>query len=351
MDMNSCVSLRMIEPHLDILLVEDSATDAMFTSSELVDSEFGPFSVTHVRLLEEALELVQARRFDAVLLDLGLPDCKGLETLQRLRKKTPHDIPIVVLSGMEDEALRLRALREGAEDYLVKGESEGRLRSRSVRYAIERRRVAEALLESERQLAMAVDATKTGIFDWNIASGKVTWSYHHAQLFGMRPEEFGGKYEDFERCVHPDDRAQILAKVNGSIASREDYQNEFRIIWADGSEHWIEARGKVFTDEQGQPLRMMGTVVDISQRKAAEESAKIREAEAARLLGANLTPRERTLLKLVIAGMPNKRIAADLNISIKTVAKHRAHLMTKTRALNAADLARMSTLAGVVAGK
>jgi DNA-binding CsgD family transcriptional regulator len=98
----------------------------------------------------------------------------------------------------------------------------------------------------------------------------------------------------------------------------------------------------------GEAARMVGTVMEVSTRKAAEEAAATRAAEAARLSSARLTARELTMLQLVSAGLPNKRIAMKLNISVRTVAKHRSNLMAKTKALNAADLARMSALAGVL---
>ncbi len=85
--------------------------------------------------------------------------------------------------------------------------------------------------------------------------------------------------------------------------------------------------------------------------KSIEMQRQSAEQEDIRQRLAKLTPRELDLLKLVLAGMPNKRIARDLKISIKTVANHRANLMAKSQALNAADLARMSTVAGIVPGK
>ncbi len=273
----------MTDATVHILLVEDNAADAVLFSKELAESPFGPFSITHVKRLAEALAQLREQRFDAVLLDLNLPDSQGLATLGQIQNEKPRELPIVVLTGLDDGALGVRVLREGAEDYLVKHGSAGNMRARSVRYAIERKRAKEALLASEQRLALAVDAAQMGIFDWNLQTGKITWSDHHARLFGMRPDQFDGTYDAFERSVHPDDRAGIRAKADGSIAGCEDYRQEYRVIWGDGSEHWIEGRGRVFNNEQAQPVRMMGTVVDISQRKAAEESARIRETDLAHL--------------------------------------------------------------------
>jgi PAS domain S-box-containing protein len=273
----------MTDTAIQILLVEDNAADAALLTTELSQSPFGPFSVTHVKRLQQALFQLQEHRYDAVLLDLGLPDSQGLATLEQIQRQKRREVPIVVLTGLADEAIGVRALRNGAEDYLVKGGSTDSMRARSVRYAIERRRAAEAMAASEQRLALAVDAAQMGIFDRDLVTGKLAWSHHHARLFGMTPEEFGGTFEAFVACLHPDDRAGTIAKLERSLASSEDYHHEYRVVWADGSEHWIESRGRVFDDEQGRPARTMGTVVDITQRKAAEEAARTRDAELAHL--------------------------------------------------------------------
>jgi PAS domain S-box-containing protein len=193
---------------------------------------------------------------------------------------------------------------------------------------------------------MAADAGAVGIFDWNLRTGQVTWSNGSARALGLTAEQFAGAVEDFQRWVNPDDLAAISETFAKPIAPGEAYRKEFRMVLADGSRRWIEGNGKLFSDDQGVP-HMVGTVKDTSERKAAEEATRIRDSELARINGACLTPRELQLLKLIIAGMPNKNIAAKLNIRISTVAKHRANLMSKTKARNAAELARMGTIAGI----
>jgi PAS domain S-box-containing protein len=249
----------------------------------LEESPFGPFSITHARRLAEALGHLQGQRFDAVLLDLGLPDSQGLKTLETIRNVKPREVSVVVVTEMGDEALRIKALQEGADDYLIKGASTDGARARSVRYAIERKRANETVLAFEQRLDLAVDAARIGIFDWNVQTGRITWSHHHAELFGLGPDQFSGTCEDFQRCVHPDDLTETIERIQQSFADGEEYHHDFRVVWPDGSEHWIAGRGRVFNDRQGRPLHLLGTIVDITQRKAAEESARVREAEMARL--------------------------------------------------------------------
>ncbi len=172
----------MTQTSIDIMLVEDSDSDALVLRYELGDSPFGPFSITHVHGVPETLSRLETEQFDVVLLDLGLGDTQDLATLERIQNEKAFPTPIVVLTGLEDEQLGIRALQEGAVDYLVKGGSGAHLRVRAIRYAIERRRAGDALFTSEQRLAMAVDAAELGIFDWDFKPGNITWSFHFAPI-------------------------------------------------------------------------------------------------------------------------------------------------------------------------
>src|SRR5262249_33611649 len=97
-----------------------------------------PFDLMHVSHLSEALERLKEAEFDAILLDLNLPDARGLEAIAPVNDTAP-DVPIVVLSGLWDESLAVAAVQRGAQDYLVKGQGGGSLLTRSIRYAIERK--------------------------------------------------------------------------------------------------------------------------------------------------------------------------------------------------------------------
>jgi len=127
---------------IQILLVEDNAADAASLTLEFSQSPFGPFSIARAARLADAMDLVQREGLDAVVLDLGLPDSQGLETLRALRRRKPPELPVIVMTGMLDTTLCLRAVQEGADDYLIKGAADS-VGARSVRYAVERRRASE----------------------------------------------------------------------------------------------------------------------------------------------------------------------------------------------------------------
>jgi PAS domain S-box-containing protein len=139
------------EDRIEVLLVEDSPSDAQLLCEFLHDYPPQRFAIEHVERLEEAIRLVAERTFDVVLLDLTLPDSTGLGTCTRMRRAAPH-VPIVVLTGVDDETIALEAMRQGVEDYLVKGQIiHGGTIGRTIRYAVERSRSERALRESEER--------------------------------------------------------------------------------------------------------------------------------------------------------------------------------------------------------
>jgi diguanylate cyclase (GGDEF)-like protein len=130
-------------PSVRVLLVEDNPGDARLVEILLAEAGQG-FEVSHAGRLGDALEELDRAYLDVVLLDLSLPDSSGLETVERVRMAAPQ-MPVVVLSGRADEDTALQALQSGAEDYLVKGQGDGDLIARAIRYAIERKKAEERL--------------------------------------------------------------------------------------------------------------------------------------------------------------------------------------------------------------
>lgn len=134
----------MSSPTLDILLVEDNPGDARLIREMLQEAEGVDCAIDWVPRLSEALEKLGRSRHDLVLLDLGLPDSRGLETFTQAYAHAPQ-IPFVVLSGLQDETVALNAVREGAQDYLVKGQTDSSMLLRAIRHATERKRIEEEL--------------------------------------------------------------------------------------------------------------------------------------------------------------------------------------------------------------
>jgi PAS domain S-box-containing protein len=148
----------------------------------------------------------------------------------------------------------------------------------------EQKRLEQALRASEERYALAQRAARVGSWDWDITTGELFWTGQIEPLFGLGPGEFEGSYEAFLRYVHPDDRKPLTEAVRACIEEGVDYSIEHRILWPDGSVHWLAEAGDVFHDEQGRAVRMLGVVQEITARKRAELE---REEYAARLLRTN----------------------------------------------------------------
>jgi two-component system, cell cycle response regulator len=157
--------------HLTVLVVEDNLGDARLIERTLEDAS-GSFVVEHADRIARAIDRLAAGGIDIVLLDLSLPDSSGLQTFALVRS-CAEDVPIVVLTGLDDEEAATAAVQAGAQDYLVKGTFDSEVIARSVRYAVERHRMQEDL----RRLATVDDLT--GLFN---RRGFLPLAEHHLNL-------------------------------------------------------------------------------------------------------------------------------------------------------------------------
>ncbi|MEG4409240.1 PAS domain S-box protein, partial [Microcoleus sp. MON2_D5] len=137
--------------------------------------------------------------------------------------------------------------------------------------AVERSRAEEELRESEANLQLALNVGRMGTWDWDIQMDTVTWSDGHFAIIGLQPNEYEPSYELWAKSVHPDDIAVAEAAIQQARLERTEYHHEYRILWPDGSIHWVEARGRFTYNTQGKPIHMIGILIDITQRKQAEQ--------------------------------------------------------------------------------
>lgn len=257
-----------------ILLIEDSTPDAEFIQALLAMSSPSP-SLVHVRRLAEALDQLGENPFDAVLVDLGLPDSQGIDTALTVRRRSPA-VPIIVLTGLADEELALQVLQKDIQDYLVKGRIGRDDLLRSIRYAIERKRSLEALRQSgellreqEERLRLAIEATNLGTIDFYPQTGKMIWSDLTRLHFGLSSTT-SVSYKAFLSRVHPDDRERVKETARKILLCEgpDFYEAEYRTIGLKtGKERWIITRGRAFFNEQDEPTRIIGTTLDITERK------------------------------------------------------------------------------------
>lgn len=186
----------MTDTPTNLLLIEDNPGDARLIKIMLAEAKGMKFFLTWVDNLSAGVQILATNTIDVVLLDLGLPESSGLDTLRRLQAQAPRVPTLVVLSGLSDENVAFQAVQSGAQDYLVKGRVDSALLVRSIRYALERSQAEEALrqaqaelerrvVERTAELANAVAALQLEIAERKQAEERIRYMAHYDALTGL----------------------------------------------------------------------------------------------------------------------------------------------------------------------
>ena len=246
-----------------VLLVEDNLQYAHLIRTMMSGVGGGEFELAHVERLSDALERLSKGSWDVVLLDLLLPDSHGLDTLVKVQAQAPS-IPIVVLTGLDDEALAIKAMQEGAQDYLVKGEVNGNLLRRSMRYAIERKRGEEVFKTLAISSPIGIYVVQDGVFRFISPQFQKLVGYSEDELLGTNSLE----------PVHPEDREMVRENAIRMLKGENFSPYEYRYISKNGQTKWvletvasIQYRGKRAT---------LGNFLDITERKQMEEELNLK---------------------------------------------------------------------------
>lgn len=258
-------------PAIHILLVEDNSGDARLMQEYLSEPSEVAFNLEHVLALKDGLDRLSRPGIDLVLLDLSLPDCTGIETFFRVFEHAP-EVPIIVLSGQDDESLAIRTVHEGAQDYLVKGQGvDARLLARSIRYAIERKRTEEALAKERDLLHTLLNSLPDRIYFKDAQSRFMRISLAVAEQFKIKhPREAIGKTDfDFFAPEHAQsalkDEQQVMATGKPILGKVE------REVLPDGSITWAFTSKFPLKDKHGRIVGNFGISRDITQLKKYED--------------------------------------------------------------------------------
>jgi PAS domain S-box-containing protein len=141
-----------------------------------------------------------------------------------------------------------------------------------------RRQAEQALRDREADLALALEGGRLGDWHWDIATGEIVWSAAFKAIHGL-PLDTEPRYERFLAAVHSSDRERVDAALERAVKTRGKYEIEMRIVWPDGSVHWNSARGRVFCDASGEPVRMAGVTMDVTERERAHQALRERTEE------------------------------------------------------------------------
>jgi PAS domain S-box-containing protein len=257
-----------------ILIVEDTPEDALLLQTLLESARNRRYRTEQVGSLAGAVKRLGAGGVDAVILDLTLPDSSGLETFEKVQKQFPT-VPILVLTASQNEAMADLAIRHGAQDYLLKDRVDSALVSRAVRYAIERKRGENALRKSEERFELMARATNDAVWDLDISSNRMWWNVGVRSFLGYPADTVGSDFNWWRDHIHLEDRDRVITTVRSVIdGGGRFWLDEYRFLCADGSYACVFDRGYVLHDDAGKPLRMIGAMMDITDRKRAEEALR-----------------------------------------------------------------------------
>jgi PAS domain S-box-containing protein len=138
----------------------------------------------------------------------------------------------------------------------------------------ERKRAVDELRFTSERLQLAMRVAKIGIWDWDVINNELLWDESMYQLYGIQKEDTGIAYDTWARTIHPDDREYAEGEIQAALRGEHEYEPEFRIVWPDGSIHYIKADSKTIKDPDGMPLRMIGTNIDITEQKHSENELR-----------------------------------------------------------------------------
>ncbi len=268
-----------------VLLVDDDDVNLLLTSIALREQGF---SVTEAPSGERALELLAGWLPDVVVLDALMPGMDGFQTCRELRVLPGlESLPVLVLTGLDDDASITRAYEAGASDFFVKS-TQWRLLSGRLRYLLRAARVRAELEHSKSRLARAQDLARMGSFDWRRGHGGLVFSIEGLRVFGLGPHD-GLAFRPLLRMLSKDDRSGLVAVLHEVMKHSTVLATDIPATLRDGRQRIVHVEAEPEFSEQGALIGYSGIVQDVTDRRLAED--KIRHL-------ANFD---------VLTGLPNRR--------------------------------------------
>ena len=258
---------------IKVLLIEDNPGDARLLSEILVDVHTALFELEWVDRLSKGLEHLKGAPVDVVLLDLNLPDGAGLKTFTEVRNSAP-EVPIIILSGLADEKMAVQTVREGAQDYIVKGNIDGHLLERSIHYAIERKRSEKALERSENKYRNIFRLTPEVILLLDEKGNIVDVNPRMEDWLGYISGELIGANIFKEKLMDEKSRRLAARMFERRMAGEELPPYELTFQSKDGRIHVGRIIGTRIRDEEGQFARDLVIITDITDLKKAEDDLR-----------------------------------------------------------------------------
>jgi diguanylate cyclase (GGDEF)-like protein/PAS domain S-box-containing protein len=253
-----------------LLLVEDNPGDARLLREMFAEHGSNHTELTHVESMSEAEKCLSESAFDIILLDLGLPDAHGLMAVRRARAAAPR-VPLVVLTGLDDESLAGQALQEGAQDYLIKGQIEARGLLRSLRYAIERQVMEEALFVEKERAQVTLNCIGDAVVCTDFAGNITFLNLVAEKMTGWSRQEAAGlRMAEVFRVLDASNRAIIANPMEMAVGQNRVVHLPANciLIRRDGFEIPIEDSVAPIHDREGHPTGAVVVFRDVSAARA-----------------------------------------------------------------------------------
>jgi len=258
------MSLKMLR----ILIVEDMPHYRDICLRMLEEANLFQTEVVAVDHLADAFEAGSREPFDVVLLDLDLPDSTGVQTARDFCARFPY-LPVIVVSGSYQEDSLMTALQIGAQDYLVKGQFDKHLLHKSILYAVERHNMKEALREKQQLMEKLLESIPSPVFFKDAQGRYMACNQAFSDYIGLPKKDIIG-HTAFEQA--PRDLAEIYEQKDRELIQRLGTQSyEGDVVWADGTRHNVIFYKALILDQQSNPNGIVGVMLDITDRKKAEE--------------------------------------------------------------------------------
>lgn len=265
---NKQVSLvtQNLLPKIKVLLIEDNPADILLVKKFLKKIKTEQFELVETELIQEGISYLRNNNFDIILLDLSLPDSWGLDSLREIQQIATK-IPIIVLTGIEDKVNALAALREGAQDYLIKGTISADLLAKSIHYAIERQQNAEKLRQSEARYRGVVE-DQTELICRFLPDKTLTFvNQSYCRYFAFAKLSLVER--NLKIAIFPEDIPIFEAYLDSLSAQKKNTTLEFRVIAAEGEICWQQWSIRAIFQE-AKIIEYQAVGRDISDRKQAE---------------------------------------------------------------------------------
>lgn len=253
-----------MDEKVEILLFEDNPGDAGLIEEMLEEFANFQYELIKVETLSEGLNLLKEKPFDVILSDLGLPDSDGIDTFLEIHARNSR-IPIIILTGMNDERIGINAVKQGAQDYLVKGQVDGKLLIRSIQYSIERKKSEEKI----QNLANVVESSNDAIITKSLDGIITSWNKGAEQIYGYSAEEALGKPADFLIPSALDNESKRLLEM--VKRGEKVHQYETSRVRKDGRIIDVSMTLSPIFDISGELAAVSIIARDITESKKAEE--------------------------------------------------------------------------------